>query len=258
MVKATEIMRQAYVLKDRADCCANLIIGKDKALIFDMGCGTDNMLEAVRGITDLPLLAIASHGHFDHIGGSCYMEKVYMHEEDMAILQLYDNELLNQWIRQMVPEWERDISFGADEWTQIHPLDFAHFDLGDMECRVMPMPGHTKGSVGIWIPSLKLLLTGDALTPVMCLQFPNHLTKKDQLKTLRSLKNLDFDCFLTSHYEKSFPKSLIERMEACIQRSFQKKHYAYQYPNPPFSKGWFYLDSIDEEAVGVIVAEEDY
>lgn len=36
----------------------------------------DSIAGAVKEITDLPLLVIASHGHFDHIGGSWQFEKI--------------------------------------------------------------------------------------------------------------------------------------------------------------------------------------
>lgn len=63
------------------------------------------------------------------------------------------------------------IAFGSDNWSQIQNLDFEVFDLGQLECFVIPLPGHTKGSIGILIPDLRLLLSGDALTPIMCLFF---------------------------------------------------------------------------------------
>ena len=66
---------------------------------------------------------------------------------------------------------------------------------------------------------------------------------------------LDFSYFLTSHSKKMYPKSLIQRMIDCIYHSEGKRHHAYQYPKPPYSKGYFYLDSLEDEPVGLIVEE---
>ena len=78
MITITKVLEHVYVLKDRAGCCANLIIGKNKALLFDTGSGIDDIKEAVKNITDLPLMVINSHGHFDHIGGNSQFDEVYL------------------------------------------------------------------------------------------------------------------------------------------------------------------------------------
>ena len=69
MVTFTKITEQVYVLTDRAGCCGNLVIGKERALLFDLGIGADDFGAAARTLTDLPLTVILSHGHIDHIGG---------------------------------------------------------------------------------------------------------------------------------------------------------------------------------------------
>lgn len=231
MITITKILEQVYVLKDRANCYANLVIGEEKALLFDTGCGVDDMAEAVRTVTDLPLITLASHGHFDHIGGSYQFEKVYLASSDREILE------------------------SSKEWKNIDSLNFDHFSLGTLDCQIISLKGHTKGSVGVYIPSFRLLLSGDALTPIMCLNFQNHLSKEVQYETLKTVQNLQFDYYLTSHHEVLFPKSIIGRMIRCIKNSKDKKHYAYQYPYPPYTKGWIYLDSMEEEPVGLVVEE---
>lgn len=228
MITVTKISEQVYILKDRADCVANLILGKERALLFDTGCGVDDMKSAVRKITLLPLVIIASHGHYDHIGGSYQFEKVYLSELDISILEYYHNDLLNRWIQDITKEKTMFIDFKTKNWEHIRKLDYESFNLGDLECRVIPLPGHTKGSIGIFIPSLRLLLSGDALTPVMCLMFLNHLTKEVQKKTLMNVQELEFDYYLTSHHDKRLPKSLIGQMIACIEHSSGRRHHEYQ------------------------------
>ena len=38
--EVTCICDNVYVLTDRAGCCVNLVVGKEKALVFDTGSGT--------------------------------------------------------------------------------------------------------------------------------------------------------------------------------------------------------------------------
>lgn len=257
MVTVTEISKNVYVLKDRANCCANLVIGESRALLFDTGSGADDMNGAVRSITELPLLVINSHGHFDHIGGDIQFDEVYLSEPDFPILEEYDMEMLNRWMKELTGETEQPFLTAPKEWKCIRPLDFDSFDLGHMRCEVIPLKGHTAGSIGIWIPSEKLLLSGDALTPVMCLNFQNHLSKQAQFETLKSIQNLEFDFYLTAHQDVLYPKQLVQKLIKCIQNSEGKRLHFYQYPQPPYAKGWIYLDSLGEEPIALVISEEE-
>ncbi len=247
-----------YIFRDSVDCYANLVIGENGALLFDTCCGVDNLKQAVREVTDLPLTVLASHGHFDHIGGSIQFAKVYLAKEDRVILDSYNEEILHKWIMQMCPDAQDAVaSFGADEWKQIAELDFTEVDLGGITCEIIHLPGHSLGSVGVYIREWKYLLSGDALTPIITLFFMNHGSRRQQLETFYKVKELDFTHFLTSHSEKVYEKALVEEMIACLEASPQRKGYQYQYPKPPYGTGYFYLYSNKEEPVGLIVESEE-
>src|SRR5882762_5898038 len=47
-----------------------LIIGSEKALLFDTGMGLDSIQSVVKELTSLPITVVNSHTHFDHIGGN--------------------------------------------------------------------------------------------------------------------------------------------------------------------------------------------
>ncbi len=258
MITITKIQKNVYVLKDRAECCANLVVGEEKALLFDTGSGIDDMYGAVRSITSFPLIVVNSHGHFDHIGGNEQFDKVYLSEKDFSILEGYQKDLLNKW-RKEIAQGEEFPLFQQEpvRWKSIHRLDWEAVELGNMRCLAVPLEGHTRGSVGIWIPSLRLLLSGDALTPVMCLNFQNHMSVEDQYRMLKRVQSMEFDYYLTSHHISKFPKKMLKRMVQCMEHSREGKYYAYQYPRPPYAKGWIYLDSMEEEPVAVIVSEEE-
>lgn len=257
MITTTKILENVYVLKDQAGCCANLVIGGNKALLFDTGSGVDDMNEAVRNITEFPVMVINSHGHFDHIGGNNQFDEVYLSELDFPIIEGYDIEMLNRWVNDLTQETAQSFLTAPKDWKCIRRLEFDSFDLGCMQCKIVPLKGHTEGSIGIWIPSIKLLLSGDALTPIMCLNFQNHLSKQIQCETLVRIQNLEFDFYLTSHQDILYPKQLVQRMICCIKNSDGKKFRFYQYPYPPYAKGWIYLDSLEEEPVALIISEEE-
>lgn len=143
------------------------------------------------------------------------------------------------------------------EWKCMRRLEFDSFDLGHMKCEIIPLKGHTAGSIGIWIPSMRLLLSGDALTPVMCLNFQNHLSRQEQYETLKGLQGLEFDFYLTSHQDILYPKKFVQKLISCIENSDGKKFFSYKYPHPPFAEGWIYLDSLGENPVALVISEEE-
>lgn len=258
MVKVKKISEQVYILADQAGNCANLIIGKERALLFDTGIGIDDMRKAVGQITELSLFVINSHGHFDHVGGNYQFDMVYLNTEDMFLLETYTLEQFKKWIEDL-PVYQNVSSYPEKfaTWDNTRPIDFNQFDLGEMECQVIPLQGHSKGSVGIYIPRLKLLLSGDALTPVMCLMFQNHMSVETQYETLKRVDQMDVTHFLTSHHTQAFPKALIDRMIACIESSKNGRWHNYQYPYPPYTRGKWYVHSIEEEPVGLILPLEE-
>ncbi|SDB26434.1 MBL fold metallo-hydrolase [Butyrivibrio sp. INlla16] len=256
MIKTTKISEKIYILEDRFESGTSLIIGSEKALLFDTGCGVDDIHAEVRKITDLPLLVICSHGHFDHIGGSRFFTKVYLSKKDRNILDTYNEKLLNKWVSEMEDNIQDDtqgIVFGCGDWKQIAELDFDRIDLGDIHGEIIDLPGHSHGSIGILLPELKLLLSGDALSPIISLIFKNHGTVEEELQTVKKALELDFDYYISSHNGNLLTKDVLKRMTECLKDTENKRFYKYSYPKPPYGEGYFRVHSLGDEPVGLIV-----
>jgi len=54
-----------------------LITGDDKALLFDTGLGIGNMRRVVDQLTDLDVIVLNSHTHYDHIGSNYLFDVIY-------------------------------------------------------------------------------------------------------------------------------------------------------------------------------------
>lgn len=257
-MKIKNVMKQVYILQDAGNCCANLVVGQKRALLFDTGCGAEDMRSAVESVTKLPLLVVNSHGHFDHIGGNPQFDRTYLAGEDFVIIESYGADQLNSWIKDMAKDVVAShFTEMPKDWSCMQKLDFDTFDLGDLPCTVIPMPGHSAGSVGILIERLGLLLSGDALTPVMCMNFSNHMPLSVQLATLCAAQKLPFTHYLTSHHGCLFEKDMLHRLIHCIEQSKEGRFHRYQYPYPPYARGAMYVDSLEGEPVGLILEEQD-
>ena len=60
-----------------------LLNGKEKSLLIDTGLGISNIYDEVRKLTDKPIAAVATHIHWDHIGGHKYFPEFYAHAEEL-------------------------------------------------------------------------------------------------------------------------------------------------------------------------------
>jgi hydroxyacylglutathione hydrolase len=117
-----------------------------EALVIDPGDEVDQIL-ALLARHQLKVRAIAStHTHIDHVGGLARLHQVtgapvLIHESDM---DLYRNLALQaQWLGVPVPALTTIESFLRDGDT----LRWGHF-----EARVLHTPGHTPGSISLFIP----------------------------------------------------------------------------------------------------------
>ncbi|SKB83400.1 Phosphopantetheinyl transferase [Lachnospiraceae bacterium] len=246
-IQTIKINDRFYMLKDRFDTYCELIIGSKKALLFDTGCGSDDLKSAVEAVTDLPLLVIVSHGHFDHVGGSSQFEKVYISEYDREMVENYDMDVLREWVQ--------NPALDLNHCANFENLDFDSFSLGDITGKIIPLPGHSTGSVGIFLPELELFLAGDSLSPIMCLIFANHGTAEEQLATVKNVQTLDFRHFATAHSDKLYPKELLSVMADCLTNLGKKRFHKYMYPRPPYAEGYFYVHTATPEPVGLILSE---
>ena len=54
-----------------------LIEGETRALLFDTGLGIGDMRRVVDQLTDLDVVVLNSHTHYDHIGGNNLFDNIY-------------------------------------------------------------------------------------------------------------------------------------------------------------------------------------
>ena len=159
-----EIYANTYSIKEEGfeglDAYMYLLIGEEKALLFDCGYGIIDLNKIIGKITDKPLICVCSHGHHDHVMGVCQLEDCYIHSVDAEIftfnmcepcLRMYaTNNALS------VHKNSEGFSEFAEEWiNKIYPLpkfldDIPCFDLGGRKVYWRLIPGHTQGSIALY------------------------------------------------------------------------------------------------------------
>jgi hydroxyacylglutathione hydrolase len=127
------------------------------ALVVDPGDEAERILE-IAGRHGLTVKTIVlTHAHIDHIGGAAKLKqatgaRVYMNLADAEMQRMMDAQAA--WVGMRAPE---AVAVDADA----RDGDLLH--LGATDFHVLHTPGHTPGSIGLWIPSEQMLVAGDTL-----------------------------------------------------------------------------------------------
>lgn len=128
-----------------------------EALVIDPGDQIDDILEILSRHSLRVKAIVITHAHIDHIGGAAKLKAatgapVYMNANDQ---DLYDNlDVQSSWLG--MPQMERtDIDSPAKEGDRI--------SVGATDFHILHTPGHTQGSISVWIPAENKLVAGDTL-----------------------------------------------------------------------------------------------
>jgi hypothetical protein len=62
----------------------SLIIGPEKAILIDTGCGIGNLRKAVDEVTDKPVIVINTHTHLDHLGSNRQFDEIAMFDHRLS------------------------------------------------------------------------------------------------------------------------------------------------------------------------------
>lgn len=254
-----EVMEGVFHIGDGRGNFCTLLVGKTGAILYDTMMGIGDLRAYVAGLTEFVPMVINSHCHFDHVGGNCQFDTVYMSEADFPLMDVGLSELpileetQHMDFSYMIPNF-------ADK-SRVHPLaPGTVIDLGSLTAEVIALPGHTPGSLGLLVRERGLLLAGDAVSPQACLFFPES-SLEDYKKALEMLKDVPFDHFLLAHFDYLFPKSKLDRFAQCLDLIGKKRSQEYVfYPIPTLKGRLFVLDLADPdtgELVGIFVKNSD-
>lgn len=210
LFRTREVTQGVWQLTDVLDCRAYLVVGSRRAALVDAAGGLGDVSQAVRALTDLPVTVLLTHRHYDHTSGAYFFHDVRISatddgawDEEGELGQTVRDQVVGEGLLPADAPW-----FLADgrrpECTHVAEGDV--LDLGGLSLEAVALPGHTAGSVGYLVRERRLLLSGDAVTPIMCLFFAESLPVAGWRETVRRMRELSFDEFWTGHHGCGFSR----------------------------------------------------
>ena len=146
-----------------------MILGREKALLFDTGNGIGKISEVVNELTILPVVVLNSHTHFDHIGGNSEFRDILAMDTDYTRNNIdgYSNELVREEISEealcgSLPAEINPATYYTPSFiVKTFIRDGYKIDLGDRILEVLSTPGHTPDAISLLDLDLGLLWVGD-------------------------------------------------------------------------------------------------
>ncbi len=85
----SDIFPDVKHIRDPLGVHMTLLLGREKALLFDAGYGVLDLHALIRRITGLPLTLVLSHGHHDHALGAMHFPSSLMLPQDLPVFREY-------------------------------------------------------------------------------------------------------------------------------------------------------------------------
>jgi len=140
--------------------CNCSVIGDEatrEAMVIDPGDDIDDVLALIRKHNLQVKQIVITHAHIDHVGGAMKLRAatgapILLNQNDYALLKMLDVQAA--WIGMASPgkvEIDRSVTTGES------------VSVGSLIAQVLHTPGHTEGSICLYLPAEQKLIAGDTL-----------------------------------------------------------------------------------------------
>ncbi len=152
---------------------AFLVVGTERAVLFDSGLGLASIRRVVEKLTSLPVTVLNSHTHFDHVGDNREFNDVRNLDLPFSRASARGDvgEALREYARDTLaedrvcgplPDGITSRDYAMPTWIpSANVKDGERLELGGRTLEVLATPGHTPDSLCLLDAENGLLLTGD-------------------------------------------------------------------------------------------------
>ncbi len=237
--EVVEVLPKLYAIYEPyqfQEVISYLILGDQKALLWDSGTGIADIKQLVSELTDKDVMVLNSHCHFDHIGGNHLFDDVVVFDHPQMI------KIMEQGVEQTV----LDEQLGPSTYSDHSPVAYhkvVHrrcsyrtcqagdvFDLGRRRWKVIHTPGHSSDSIMLVNEEEKILMTGDSYYPATLYCFDETLFDEYAATMKACAEQYSDYVLLTSHNEPERDGSKLKET-ACFLEMIQKGELPFEKKN---------------------------
>ncbi len=198
-----------------------LLCGTQCALLIDTGLGVSNIRKIVDSLTELPVMAITTHVHWDHIGGHKYFDNIAVYEAEKDWLSVrfpIPLQVVKKNLTMVPCDFPEDFNLDTYQVFQGVPQrilqDGDSLDLGERTIQVIHTPGHSPGHCCFYEAKRNTLYSGDLIYKG-CLDAFYPTTDPQQFyQSIKRIQQYPINRVLPGHHQLDIPVSLIDEIEA--------------------------------------------
>jgi glyoxylase-like metal-dependent hydrolase (beta-lactamase superfamily II) len=181
--------------------------GRDRDLLFDSGLGHVSLRREVALLAERPLVCVASHTHFDHIGSHHEFEERWVHIAEATILAdprndwtLADRYATDEMFDRLPQGWDAG-KYRVQPAPPQRLLQHGELvDLGDRVFEVIHTPGHSPGGIGLFESASGVFFSGDIIYDGPLIDDAYHSNPEDYAATLQHLRALNVSVVHGGHF----------------------------------------------------------
>lgn len=213
--------------------------GRDRDALIDTGMGIASLAEAARDLLQKPVTAIATHYHFDHVGGLHEFDQRIIHRLEADEMAEYrdqvalDGKEMREELAEMLDDVESKVPgqlitaaphegyLMDDYYVRSAPptrmVDEGDvIDLGDRSFEVLHLPGHSPGSIGLWEQATGTLFSGDAIYDDVLLDGLPESDIATYIRTMKRLRELPVNVVHGGHAESFGRERFVDLIDAYL------------------------------------------
>ena len=200
-----------------------LVVGKGKAAVIDTGCGIGNVKLLAEEFTQLPIVVVNTHSHYDHVAQNDLFDEIALFDAPNA-RQVAKNGYSKAEMSRLLAEemlWKPLPEDFDSENYHVRPFTVTFWlkdgdliDLGDRKLEVIHTPGHSPDSICLLDREAKLLWTGDTFyTGAIFVHLPGSdldlfINSYEKLIALSRL----YEKLMPGHNEPWVDKTIVEEV----------------------------------------------
>lgn len=201
-----------------------LLCGSQRAVLIDTGLGIANIRKVVDKLTNLPVTAVSTHVHWDHIGGHRFFQHIAVHKEERKWLA-EEFPMPLQTVKNIIIckpcKFPKEFSIDNYQIYKGNPdivfSDGYIFDLGNRQLTVIHTPGHSPGHCCFYEADRKELYSGDLIYKGCMDAFYPTTDPQQFYQSVKKIGKLDIERMFPAHHQLIIPVSIIGRVEKAFR-----------------------------------------